>query len=240
MSRPWILGPDDTGRTIVVAGDRIAWAGTEPTPKMPGAGTFAVPGTTLLPGRIARLDDAECLRGDPAALADRFESLLRAQGVTTIVACLASTGGEPALDRASDAVFRALAKVPLRALLGIPLPRPRRGEDPVLAALLGLPAVLRSPLVRPFLFVEDDLAKDEQQELTIAAEALGHELVFARDLARDAVTPPAVGRRFGRRVGSFEPGAVGDVIAEAAEGVRHATVGGRLLLRDGVLVESRP
>lgn len=240
MSRPWILGPDDSGRTIVVAGDRIAWSGTDVPPRMPGAGSFAVPGTTLRPGRIARLDDAARLLADPAALAERFESLLRTQGITTIVMGLGPAGGDPALDRACDAVFRALAKLPLRALLGIPLPAPRRGEDPGLAALLGLAAVCRSPLVRPFFFVEDDLSEAERHELAVPVEALGHEIVFARELAQEVAAPHPVGRRFGRRVGSFEPGAVGDVVAEAAEGVRHATVGGRLVLRDGALVEANP
>jgi hypothetical protein len=52
-----------------------------------------------------------------------------------------------------------------------------------------------------------------------------------RDWAKQAEA--AYGRRFGRRLGVLEVGAVGDCVVRDGERVLHAIVGGTLVLRDG-------
>jgi hypothetical protein len=222
--QPLLLGPDVTGRSVVLSGDRVCWFSEGEAPQFPRVRRVAAEAETLEPGGVIVLD----LGGDPDEVRTQARSCLLA-GVTGVVALASDAGGDD-LPENLLVIREEVSRPGLRAAVGFRLRD--AGSARAQAAAACLLANPRS-LSRGVIALESDASDRLRQDAHDLADSLGVLVWEGRD---DVQT--FLARCFGRRLAPLSPGAAGDVVARGRDGVaRHVVVGGHLLVSDGRIWE---
>lgn len=97
--RPLVIGPDQGGRSLVIAGDRVCWYGTGAAPQTPGALRLDAKSATIRAGSTSELVD-----GDAAA---------PPEGATSVILTASPTAMDAGVRRLRDRGLRVLAAVRL-------------------------------------------------------------------------------------------------------------------------------
>lgn len=224
-----LIGPDASGLTVVIAGDRVCFSRNEKPPRFAGAKRLDVRRMQLSAPRVLEMPMAwaRTLRNDregPAAL-------LKGPSVATAV--ILDLDDESSPSEVTTTV-PSLLRCPLRVHVIARLesqgsPRPR------LRAILELASMVSHPRFRSAIVFEPEHARnwhelpEAEGGLAGDAAALGISLFTAKDLQLFGSAASLLGRMMGRPFGTLEEGAVGDVLGTIQDQAELIVIGGEVL-----------
>jgi hypothetical protein len=205
-----VFGPDRAGMTVVLAQDRIAFAGQGAPPRMAGARSVAIGEGSLHPGEVACV--AAAGQEEEAIDAD---SLLASGFAAIIVALL---GEDSALARGL-ALFTRFLHADIRLCVGY------AGGSEEVSRTAELLRHRRSALHRVTAFLVPELGEAD------AADALDLGAETGVPVCSLPFVQPAnvASRAFGRRIGELSEGAAGDLVVRDQGGaVTQVAVAGSI------------
>lgn len=210
---PWVLGPDRDGVMVAITGDRIAYAGPPPAPKLTGAEFFCAPRGKLHPGAVSLPHPPDHWLGEGA-----LEGEL-GRGIATVLAVWPLMRSDV---QVLERFLNLLLGVRLRGLLLFTAASPV-DCDPGLRSALIRPgnSLLRAGWMLPPANPESPLSEDEH----------GTPIYVPSDCDTVASRAEMASRAFGRRFGGLEVDAVGDVWIEEESGLGPAWVAGEPVFR---------